>query len=232
MLVDKIRQLLNLLEQKTALEKNKSELDKTNVSLQNEKQILLDKLDLAHKNQMSLKKDIAQHELDIKVFVEHEKHLKEKIVTIIKPKELDAVKREILSTQDKREQVETQLLETLDKSEKLNSKINSETPIIKSKIEEVDKQLEITSKYLEQNTESLKPILELIQSTSQSLPDQFKSLYSKIAHKLERPVVSIVNSSCEACYNFLSSQQLSTLKINKIGSCKNCNRILFWDKDI
>ena len=230
MLIEKIKSLLLLLEQKISLDKKKVSLDQNIISNKEEHSLILKELETLNKKLISLKKNIAQKELDIKIFADHERSQKEKIINITKSKELDAIKREILSTQDKREQTESELLEMIDELETHEKKVKHDDPILKEKLAVLVKELEVLENYASDINLQIEPVLKEILSVSTSLPDPIKNLYLRISNKLDRPVVPVTNSSCGACYNFLSSQQLSDLKLKQIGNCKNCNRILFWDK--
>ena len=232
MLVEKIRKLLALTEERASLEKKIANLN-TEIGLHEKDMNDLDtQLGNLRKEARESQKTVAMLELEIKVLSQNETDLKRKLLGLVRQKDVDAVRREILATQDSREQVETHLLEELVQLENWQKKIVAEEPAIAERSKEYELKVIILKNFIAEASKDLEPLLTEIETASAALPDNIKSQYKRVAIRLNKPIVQLRGNHCTSCYSFISAQQLLDLKKKQIGDCKNCGRILFVDDSV
>jgi len=231
MLVEKIKKLLLLTQERANLEKKISGLKNDISACVNQERALVDKEHAMQQQIRDSKKKVAMFELDIKSLVDRENEVKKRLMGLTRQKEIDSIKREILSLQEQREEVESDLLQELDLVTKQEKAFLAEKPIIEEQIGLDKKKHSTLEGFVFDAQKELDPILKSIESEISNLPDSFKSRYNRIASRLDRPIVLVVGNYCGACYSFISTQQLTELKKMQIGDCKNCSRILFASSD-
>jgi predicted nucleic acid-binding Zn-ribbon protein len=230
MLVEKVRKLLALIEERAVLDKKKSNI---NVEIDlHEKNMGVIEAQHNHlkKEVRECQKAVALFELEIKTFATSEVNLKQKLQGLIRQKDVDAVRREILAVQNNREQIESRLLEELDQLETLQKMIITEEPLLLEQKRELESKIKILKGFVAEVDQTLSPLLKALDEASISLPDNMQSQYKRISVRLDRPIVPLVGNHCVACYSFISAQQLLELKKKQIGDCKNCGRIIFMNR--
>jgi predicted nucleic acid-binding Zn-ribbon protein len=146
---------------------------------------------------------------------------------LTKQKEIDSIKREVLSLQGSREDIEEDLMSEIDVLDDSEKALKTEQPLMLEQTNINNKKKVTIAAFAEETKLDLDPILQEINVEISSLPDSFKKRYNRIASRLDRPIVKVEGNFCGACYSFISSQQLAELKKMQIGDCKNCSRILF-----
>ena len=229
MLMDKMRTLLALTEKRFALDAKIKKLRTEIGAYEQEKCKFEEQFARLQKELRDGQKTVALLELDIKVLVGKEADLKRKESGLVRPRDVDAVRREILAIQDNCERVEDNLLEEIDRIEGLKKKIAQEEPAFLTKNAEFEEKIKIVQSYIAGINVELAPLLKEVEEVVSVLPENIKNQYKRAAVKYERPIVPLATSSCAACYGFISAQQVSELKKQRLGDCKNCGRIIFVD---
>jgi predicted nucleic acid-binding Zn-ribbon protein len=64
----------------------------------------------------------------------------------------------------------------------------------------------------------------------EGIPNEWIERYKKMHSHVDDPVVAVLGSSCSSCYYSVPPQDMFRLKKSDIVSCRNCYRLLYYDK--
>jgi predicted nucleic acid-binding Zn-ribbon protein len=176
MLVEKIKKLLILTQQRAILEKKILGLtadtalcNKTEQELLKKNQSMLQKINLS-------KKKIALIELEIKTLSNRENDIKRNLLGLTKQKEIDSIKREVLSLQGSREDIEEDLMSEIDVLDDSEKALKTEQPLMLEQTNINNKKKVTIAAFAEETKLDLDPILQEINVEISSLPDSFKKI--------------------------------------------------------
>lgn len=228
MLIEKIEELFSLIEKKNALEKNLKSIKDDSVKLESEKKEILASKYLKENTLKELKKSVDLCELEINDLVSREKSLKGRLSSLVRQREIDASKQEIVVIQSHREEVEEDLLKNLDEISRVTKALEQDSVTFQDFENEFDQKAKILFDFENTIKKELSPINEAISEIFELFPEEFKNKYQRIISRVANPIVAISNGACSVCYSTITPQELNELKFKKIGECKNCGRVLFF----
>lgn len=172
-------------------------------------------------------------ELEVKTKEEALAKYQQQMMSIKTNKEYDALVAEIDIVKGDISNMETELLETIDLINTLEKNIDE----YKARFEQVS----------ENNTSQLAVLQEKIDTigdkvadkegersgVSGDIPKQVLSIYNRVRKgKGGSAVVPVKKRACGACYKSLTPKKVQEIrKAEKILTCDNCGRLLYWDDD-
>jgi hypothetical protein len=172
-------------------------------------------------------------ELDIKTREASLEKFQHQMMSIKTNKEYDALVAEIDNLKQEKSNHETELLETME----LISTLETNIAEYKEKLEQIK----------ENNTRQLAILQEKIGSiggkvsekqaergeVTSAISRQVLSTYERVRKgKGGAAVVAVKKRACGACYKALTPRKVQEIrKADRILTCDNCGRMLFWDDD-
>lgn len=170
-------------------------------------------------------------ELEIKTKEEFLQKYQQQMMSIKTNKEYDALVAEIDTLKTQISSFESELIETID--------------LISTHEKSIDEYREKCDQIKENNTKQLEILQEKIDSIGDkvsnkegerkdittSIPRQLFSVYDRVRRgKGGSAVISVKKRACGACYKALTPKKVQEIrKADKILTCDNCGRLLFWD---
>ncbi len=172
-------------------------------------------------------------ELDIQTRDANLQRFQQQMMSIKTNKEYDALVAEIDNIKQDKSNRETELLETIELVETLEKNISE----YKEKLEQIK----------ENNSRQLAILQEKIGSIGSKVAEK-QAERKEVAGAITRPVLStyervrkgkggaavvaVKKRACGACYKALTPRKVQEIrKADKILTCDNCGRMLFWDDD-
>lgn len=181
-------------------------------------------LEQARLTQKNLELDIQAKEADLQKFQQQMMTIKTNREYDALVAQIDAVKAEIsaqetrsLETMDEISDLEKDIVEHRERLKQVNDNNTSQLGILQEKIDSIgDKK---TIKESERR--------EIVMS----IPKQVMLVYERVRRgKGGTAVVAVKHRACGACYKALTPKKIQEIrKGNRILTCDNCGRLLFWD---
>ncbi len=147
-------------------------------------------------------------------------------------KEYEAVLNEIEWGQNAISSLEEEILgilEEIDKKKVEFERLKEETNLEKGKINELISRLENRQKELKEKvSEWQKEKGELVKS----VPEELLELYKNLKHKRGFAIARVKDEICQGCFLHIPPQLYNEiLKNERIYTCPNCKRILYYEKE-
>lgn len=172
-------------------------------------------------------------ELEIKTKEENLQKYQQQMMSIKTNKEYDALVAEIDLIKSTISTNETELLETIDKISTLSENIDE----YKSKMEQINennaKQLAVLQNKIDTIGDKVSDKETERKEVTNTVPKPILSIYNRVRKgKGGSAVVMVKKRACGACYKALTPKKVQEIrKAEKILTCDNCGRMLFWDDE-
>ncbi len=180
--------------------------------------------------------NVAQKNLEIEIKAKEESLAKyqQQMMTIKTNKEYDALVAEIDAVKATIAERERELLQAMERIEQLDKEI----PELEQRLEQVkennEKQLEILQQKIDSIGDTVGSKRDERQGIIQDIPRRTMSVYERVRKgKGGSAVVAVKKRSCSACHKALTPKLVQEIRrADRIYTCENCGRMLFWDDDI
>lgn len=177
------------------------------------------------------KKEVDLQTLQSRELKEKEEKKRGQLENISNQKEYKALEREIEIVTRKRIELDEQLMKQWYNMEQFikNNQTNIDTFTENVKqLQQDNKNHTATINTAEQekvvrNKERLERISDV--------PLEWRQRYERMRCNVNDPIVSVVTSSCGACYYSVLKQDLTKLKKAEILPCRNCYRLLYFEQE-
>lgn len=192
-----------------------------------EKQKVVARLDKFKQHVHSLRKMVDTQELEMKELDQQEKAQKERLDSVGKTKEHQALKKEIDRFKRAQHEAEVTLMSIWNKLEIAQKELAEQQTTYDTKIEALhklihDQQEKITA--LQQRLEEKKSERPTKES---GIPQDWLDKYSHMRMQVENPVVPVERGGCSACFYTIPDQELLRLNRRALVQCKGCFRLLY-----
>lgn len=178
------------------------------------------------------RKLVDQKELEMKILDDKMKDIQTRFSNARNNKEYIALKHELDDAQKQQTESEQAVLsawntlETIQRTQKYQTEtLEREQQAITEKIKEewqrVD-QLEVL--YAEEKKQ--RALLE------KNVPQEWQERYSRMRNAVDDPITTVDGTSCKACYQAISHQDMVALGRNALLQCKGCFRFLYLDHNM
>ena len=141
-----------------------------------------------------------------------------------------AIQKEIKTISERRHEQDSVLVKAWHHLEEVTKALDATT----EKNEKRISQLEEACKEHEAQFAQQKKVLEDLDcrwnSNIAGIPNEWIERYSKMHSHVDDPVVAVLGTSCSSCYYSVPPQDMFRLKKSDIVSCRNCYRLLYYDK--
>ncbi len=195
---------------------------------EHEKKMIMQEVEKAGAIYKDLRKQIDEHELEIKSLNEQEKkkqvHLESSSGDY---KRYQAVKREIDQLKLDQMNTEEKLMALWNKAEiaekefnVLKEKTAGQLQVIEKKLIEEQANIELKKTELEGRTQKRAPLLI-------GVPEEWLENYEQMSMQIADPVVPVTDDSCSGCSYAINTAELNRLRRRAIVQCKGCFRLLF-----
>lgn len=173
-------------------------------------------------------------ELEIKTKEAELQKFQQQMMSIKTNKEYDALVAEIDKVKAYISTQETELLETIDLVTLLENNIKDYKIKLEQTKENNTKQLGILQKKIDSIGDKVSGKETKRQEITTEIPKQLMSVYERVRKgKGGSAVVAVKKRACGACYKSLTPKKIQDIrKGNKILTCDNCGRLLYWDDNI
>lgn len=188
---------------------------------------LVETLERAKQNVVTLRKQVDEQELEIKDLDEKEREKKKLLQDSAHYKSYKPLKKEIDALKEKQLQAEELLMNLWNKLEAAQKELDSQQKMYDQKIEElhaacVEKEEKISSLQAD-----LKQRIKQRPEKEALMPEEWLSKYQHMRMQVSDPVVEVLQESCSACSYSVPAQDLSRLKRRALVQCKGCFRLLY-----
>ncbi len=175
----------------------------------------------------------ANLELEIKTKEAELQKYQQQMMTIKTNKEYDALVAQIDTIKNHISNRETELLETIDRIAALDKDIAE----YQGKVDQVSvnnqRQLEVLQEKLNSIGDKVSGKENERTELTVAIPKRVVSVYERVRKgKGDHAVVVVKKRACGACYKALTAKKIQDIRRNeKILTCDNCGRLLFWNDD-
>jgi len=170
-------------------------------------------------------------EVDIKAKEEELQKFQQQMMSIKTNKEYDALVSEIDSVKESISTKETELLETIELVTVLEKNIVEYKERMEQVRENNTRQLDILQQKIDSIGDKTSEKKDERKQIAASIPRSTMSVYERVRRgKGGAAVVAVKSRACGACYKNLTPKKIQDIrKGDKILTCDNCGRVLFWD---
>jgi len=178
-------------------------------------------------NQKRLEVEIKSREANLAKY-------QQQMMTIKTNKEYDALVAEIDAVKATISEHERELLQTMEEAEQLEKEI----PELQQRYEQIQennkKQLEVLQQKIDSIGDTVSDKRGERQGIVSDIPRRTMSVYERVRKgKGGSAVVAVKKRSCSACHKALTPKLVQEIRRgDRIYTCENCGRMLFWDDDI
>ena len=172
-------------------------------------------------------------ELEIKTKEEELQKYQQQMMSIKTNKEYDALVAEIDNIKAVVSNAETELIEKIDLIASLTENIDE----YKTKLEQITdnnaKQLAVLQHKIDSIGDKVSTKVSERDLVTGNVPRPILSIYNRVRKgKGGSVVVAVKKRACGACYKALTPKKVQEIrKADKILTCDNCGRMLFWNSD-
>ena len=213
--------------------KIKNDIDSTNKSLNvDADQIAKLKVSLDHKKQicLQLQKRIDSIELESKVFEEAEKSKRDTLDNVRNQKEYRSIEAEMEIARKGRIDLDNQITEAWYQLETAKNEYDVELAKSVQMEEQYAKDVEAKNAEIRDLTIKLNALNEERHVISGRIPEDWISQYDRMKHRVDDPIVPVLNGCCSACFYSVLCQDLLKLKRSGVLPCRSCYRFLYYDE--
>jgi predicted nucleic acid-binding Zn-ribbon protein len=216
------------------LERSKEYLPDMMGNLQNEIEETMSKLDASNSEYETKRVFAKALELEIASKEAELQKYQQQMMSIKTNKEYDALVSQIDSIKQQISSNETEFLTTEERVAELKKEISEQN-------EKSDKAKEINSKQLSILQNKIDSIGDTMatkegerEKISKDIPRSTRSLYERVRKgKGGTAVVMVKKRACGSCYKALTPRKVQEVKKgDRIHTCENCGRLLFWDEEV
>lgn len=216
-------QKIHSFDQQRSSHKTKiSHLQQQNVELLKQKAVLQEQLQQGEVIIRITEGDIEQITLQ-------ENRLKKNSTQFTGSKEFSALKNERAALEKKYQKKEEELLRLWHESEGIKKKLHQLEEQLKSSEQEISAEQEKERDSISESMQEYEQLKNQRISLIATIPDEWKTQYESMKHKVNDPIVAVHNASCGSCFYPLLHQELAVLKRNAVVHCKSCYRFLYYD---
>ncbi|MEE8575687.1 MAG: C4-type zinc ribbon domain-containing protein [candidate division Zixibacteria bacterium] len=171
-------------------------------------------------------------EVDIKTREAELQRFQQQMMSIKTNKEYDALVSEIDSVKEFISTKETELLETIELVSVLEKNIVEYQEKLEQVKENNTRQLEILQQKIDSIGDKTEEKTDERKQIAVSIPRSTMSVYERIRKgKGGAAVVAVKSRACGACYKNLTHKKIQDIrKGDKILTCDNCGRVLYWNE--
>lgn len=179
-------------------------------------------------DEVSREQQRLEHEIE--TLTEKVDHEKARLFggSVVNPKELEALQREVNSIEERRSRIEDELLAVLERRDELDKRAaaaSSELDEVRRRMDAMGSDAAAELARLATEREGL--VAERVPAAAAIEPDLL-ALYEDIrSHKQGIGAAELVDSTCQACHERLPALEIDRLKkTSDVKRCENCRRIL------
>lgn len=215
------------------LERSKEYIPDMMENLKREIVEVKDKHEVAQEELASAKAKQSSLELEIKTKEADLQKYQQQMMSIKTNKEYDALVSEIDTIKEKISTMETELLETIDTITSLEKQIEEYNDKLSNVEDNNSKQLSILQEKIDTIGDKVLEKENERKDISASIPRNVMTVYDRVRKgKGGSAVVAVKKRACGACFKALTPKKIQDIKKgNRILTCDNCGRLLFWDGD-
>lgn len=158
----------------------------------------------------------------------HVEELQAKLNTAASNKEFSLLKEQIAADEQANSVQNDEIFEVLERIDALEEQLKqTELELDKAKQEQTKRLEEIEARQT-QVQEDLQRIELQLGEAEAEIPTAMKADYRRLIEaRGEEAMAPIEDESCGGCYQTLTTQVISQVKLNKLTYCPNCNAILY-----
>ncbi|MBD3231773.1 hypothetical protein GF322_03870 [Candidatus Dependentiae bacterium] len=176
------------------------------------------------------KKKVNEQEITAKDLREKESHKKEILDSVSNQKEYKAIEKELKNLTHQRMHADDMLVQAWHELEEFEKKLKKQKDNIKNKIIQLQEGMQIQESNLKDLFEQKNELVKKRHEAVKDIPIEWLTKYDRMKDKVSDPIVSIINSSCSACYYPVLTKDLYKLKKSGVLPCRNCYRFLYYDE--
>ncbi len=201
---------------RTEIEEAKTRLESTTAEF-NEKKVTV----------KTLESEIAAKEAELQKY-------QQQMMSIKTNKEYDALVAQIDAIKEVISNQETELLQTDERLTELEKEIAEYKDKSASADETNSKQLAILQEKIDSIGDKVAAKEGERDRISTQIPRSTRSVYERVRKgKGGSAVVTVKKRACGSCYKALTPRKVQEIKkADRIHTCENCGRLLFWDEDV
>lgn len=148
-------------------------------------------------------------------------------------KEYEAILKEIEWSEQTNSSREEEILQILEEIDTLEAELPSLERSVEEEKGRISRQIEELKEKGEELERNIKAWLREKDEIMGTLPKDLLSLYEKLKERRGGlAVVLVKNEACQGCYVHIPPQLYNeVLKNNRLITCPNCQRILYWEEE-
>lgn len=184
-------------------------------------------IDDINKRVFQLKKRVDEQELEMKVLDQKEKEKKQRLENLADYKEYQAIKAEVEAIQRIQVEQETVVLDAWNQLENAQLAVKKKTTESTAQLQQLQERVqELEDKAAQLQTEVADLILQRAEK-EKDVPAEWLEKYTMMRARVTDPVVEIVDQSCGACSQMITSQDMVRAKRGALVQCQKCYRLLY-----
>lgn len=189
---------------------------------------------LLEKNQkeyLTAKKNVTQQELTAKELRETEAVKKELLDKITNQKEQKAAEKEYKIALQKRIEQDDLLMKTWHQLEEKEKQIEKEKAEKEENVKKLQEGINAQRMLVEDLHIKKNDLDQERLDAIKNIPKEWLEKYESMRHRVQDPIVPVIDNACSACYYTVLRQDLNQLKKAGVLPCRNCYRFLYYDEE-
>jgi uncharacterized protein len=164
--------------------------------------------------------------------IQSRESLKKKTLDQVKnDKAYKAMEKEIKNLSERRHEQDSVLLKAWHHFEEVTGVLVTTTEKNEQRIAQLEEKLKSHDEQLNEQGKVLAGLDSRWNEKMVGIPNEWLERYKRMHSHVDDPVIPVLGSSCSSCYYSVPPQDMFRLKKSDIVSCRNCYRLLYYDKE-
>jgi len=152
---------------------------------------------------------------------------KERLETVTKAKQYQAIKSEIASLNQKQSELDELLLNAWNKLESVQKSYKSLQQASTERVAEQQERIKEKEQEVQEREDAVEKMIQERPGKEELVPQEWVEQYQAMRSRVSNPVVPVVKASCSACFWPIPNQDMLRLKRKEVLQCKGCYRSLY-----
>ena len=175
------------------------------------------------------RKKVNEKELEMDELNDREQVQKKHLDEASNKKEYESATSEIDTLKQKQIDLEADLIGVWHKFDGLKKLYDTKQAEATEEKKTIDQFIAEKSKEISQLQAEVDQHIVVREGKQKGVPKEWLDKYSVMINRVTDPVVAVLNSSCSACFHFITEQDRMRLKQGALLQCNGCYRFLYFD---
>jgi len=173
------------------------------------------------------RKKVNEKELEMDELNAREQEQKKHLDEATNKKEYESATSEIEILKQKQREIEAELIGVWHQFDGVKKEYDTKQATATEEQETIDRLIAEKNKGIDQLQSEVDQHIVVREGKQKGIPEEWLDKYGVMINRVTDPVVSVLNSSCAACFHFITEQDRMRLKQGALLQCNGCYRFLY-----